>query len=122
VWSCLGLAKERSAAIPAEPPVHSIAAVRHARKVPCLSHDLERRRAKTRVNRSAACAEVLTIPAPTYARNDRELHALPANRTAEAHASHCHRSLQGQEPGEGPAQQIVPSAPAPPWRCCLALR
>jgi hypothetical protein len=103
VWSCLGLAKERSAAVPAEPPVHSIAAVRHARKVACLSRNVERRRAKARVNRSAAGTQELTVPAPTYARNDRELQALPANRAAEAPASQCHRSLQGQEPMGGPS-------------------
>jgi len=104
VWSCLGLAKERSTAIPAEPTVHSIAAVRDARKVACLSRNLERRRAKAGANRSAACAQVLTVPAPTHSRNDRQLQAFPANRAAEAPASHCHRSLQGQKRGEGPPQ------------------
>ena len=121
VWSCLRLAKERSTAIPAEPTVHSIAAVRNARKVARLSRNLERRRAKARANRSAACAQVLTVPAPAHARNDRRLQAFPANRTAEASSSHCHRSLQGQS-GKGPAQEIVPSAPTPPWRCRLTLR
>jgi hypothetical protein len=97
VWSCLGLAKKRCTAIPAKPTVHSIAAVRDAREVACFSRNLERRRAKASANRSAACAQVLTIPAPTHARNDRRLQAFPANRTAEAPARHCHRSLQGQK-------------------------
>ena len=96
VWSCLGLAKKRCTAIPAKPTVHSIAAVRDAREVACFSRNLERRRAKASANRSAACAQVLTIPAPTHARNDRRLPAFPANRTAEAPASHRHRSLQKQ--------------------------
>src|SRR5207253_4457725 len=82
VWSCLGLAKKRCTAIPAKPTVHSIAAVRDAREVACFSRNLERRRAKASANRSAACAQVLTIPAPTHARNDRRLQAFPANRTA----------------------------------------
>jgi len=94
VWSCLSLAKQRGTAIPTEPTVHSIAAIRGARKVACLSRNLERRRAKASANRSAACAQVLTVPAPTYAGNDWRLQAFPNNRTAEAPASHCHRLLQ----------------------------
>jgi hypothetical protein len=97
VWSCLSFAKERRSAIPTEPTVHSIAAVRGARKVACLSRNLERRRAKASANGSAACAQVLTVPAPTHAGNDWRLQAFPKNRTAEAPASHCHRSLQGQK-------------------------
>jgi hypothetical protein len=117
VWSCLGLAKERSTAISTEPTVHLIAAVRDARKVACLSRNLERRRPKAGANRSAACAQVLTVPAPTHARNDRQLQAFPANRTAEAPASHCHRSLQGQNRGEDPPNRsyvLRPSAAMPP--------
>ena len=121
VWSCLGLAKERSATIATEPTVHSIAAVCDARKVAHLPRNLERRRAKASANRSAACAQVLTVSAPTHARNDWRLQAFPANRTAEAPASHCHRSLQGQKP-ERPSPQILPSAPTPPWPCRLTLR
>ena len=99
VWSCLGLTKKRSTAIAAESTVHSIAAVRDARKVACLSRNLEHRRAKAGANRSAACTQVLTVPAPTHARNDWRFQAFPANRTAEALSSHCHCSLQGQKRG-----------------------
>src|SRR4051812_7773233 len=69
VRSRLGLAKERCAALAAETAVHSIAAVRNARKVPRLTRHLESRRAKTSADRSASCAQVLTVPAPTHARN-----------------------------------------------------
>ena len=103
VGSGLGLAEQRGAAFAAETTVHSIAAVCDARKVTCLSRHLERRRAKARANRSAACAQVLAIPAPTHARDDGGLRAFPANRAAEAPASHCHHSLQGQ--GKVPAHR-----------------
>jgi len=108
----LSLAKELSAAISAEPTVHSIAAVRDTRKVACLPHNLERRRAEASVHRSAACAQVLAVPTPTHARNDRQLQAFPANRTAEAPASHCHRSLQGQKRRKGSTQQILRFCPS----------
>jgi hypothetical protein len=104
VWSCLGLAKERSAAVAAEPTVHSTAAVCDARKVACFSRNLEGRRVKAGANRPAASAHVLTVPAPTDARCDWQFQAFPANRTAEAPASHCHRSLQVKS-GEGPAHR-----------------
>jgi hypothetical protein len=100
VWPGLGLAEQRCAARAAETTMHSIAAVCDARKVTCFSRDLERRRAKAGANRSAACAQVLTVPAPTNARNDWRLQAFPANRTAEAPASYCHRSLQSPKAGK----------------------
>src|SRR4051812_5244978 len=71
VGPCLGLAEERSAAITAEPAVHSIAAVCDARKVAHRSRDFERRRVEASANRSAAGTQVLAVPAPTGARDDR---------------------------------------------------
>jgi hypothetical protein len=115
VWPGLGLAEQRCAARAAETTVHSIAAVCDARKVTCFARNLERRRAKAGANRSAACAQVLTVPAPTNARNDWRLQAFPANRTAEAPASYCHRSLQSQKRGR-PSPQILPSASTLPLR------
>ena len=97
VGSCLSLAKEWSTAISAKATVHSIAAVRGAQKVARLSRNVERRRAKASANRSTSRAQVLTVTAPTHARNDRRFPAFPANRTAEASASYCHRSLQYQK-------------------------
>ena len=88
--SCLSLAKERSAAIGTEPTVHSIATVRHTRKVARLPYDLERCGAKASANRSAACAQVLAIAAPAHARGDWRFRALPANRAAKTPACHCH--------------------------------
>ena len=93
---CLGLAEERRTAVRAKPAVHSIAAVCDAREVARLPSNLESRSAKAGANRSTACAQVLAVPAPAHARNDRRLHALPSNRTAQAPAGHCHRALQGQ--------------------------
>ncbi len=88
--SCLSLAKERSAAIGAEPTVHSIATVGHTRKVARFSYDLERCGAKASTNRSAACTQVLAIAAPAHARGDWRFRALPANRAAKTPACHCH--------------------------------
>ena len=79
--SCLSLAKERSAAIEAEPSVHSTATVRHTREVARLPYDLERCGAKASANRSAACTQVLAIAAPAHPRGDRRFRALPANRS-----------------------------------------
>lgn len=97
--SCLSLAKERSAAIGAEPAVHLIATVRHTREVARFPYDLERCDAKASANRSAACTQVLAIAAPAHPRGDRRLRALPANRTAKTPTCHCHCALQGQERG-----------------------
>jgi len=92
--SCLGLAKKRSAANRAKSAVHSTATVGHAGEVARFPYDFERRRAKTSADRSAACAQILTIATPANPRGDRRFHALPANRTAKAPACHCHQTLQ----------------------------
>jgi len=92
--SCLSLAKERRAAIGAEPAVHSTATVRHTQEVARLPYDFERCGAKASANRSAACTQVLAIATPAHPRGDRRFRALPANGTAKASACHCHRALQ----------------------------
>jgi hypothetical protein len=97
--SSLSLAKERGAAIGAEPAVHSIATVGHTREVARVSYDLEHCGAKASANRSAACTQVLTIAAPAHPRGNWRFRALPANRTAKTPACHCHCDLQGQERG-----------------------
>ena len=104
--SCLSLARERSAASGAEPAVHSIATVRHTRVVTRLPYDLERRGAKASAYRSATCAQVLAIAAPTHPRSDWRLRTLPANRAAKAPARHCHCALQHQKRVNA-ASQIV---------------
>ena len=115
MWSCLSLAEERSAARCAEPAVHSIAAVRHARKVACLPDDLERLGAKTSTNGSAARAQVLAIAAPAHSRCDRRFSALPTNCTAKASSCHCHCALQGQ--AEHMVLPDICSIPVPPNHC-----
>ena len=93
--SYLSLAKERRAAIGAEPAVHSTATVRHTQEVARFPYDLERCGAKASANRSAAaCTQVLAIAAPAHPRGDQRFRTLPANRTAKAPACHCHRALQ----------------------------
>ena len=97
VRSRLGLAKERSAAIRAEPAVHSVSTVRHTREVAHLPCDLERRGAKANANRSTARAQVLAIAAPAHTRGDWWFRALPAHCTAKTPASDCHCPLQNRE-------------------------
>jgi hypothetical protein len=97
--SCLSLAKERSTASGAEPAVHPIATVGHAREVARFPYDLQRCGAKASANRSAACTQVLAIAAPAHPRGDWRFRALPANRTAKTPACQRHRDLQGQERG-----------------------
>ena len=92
--SCLSLAKERSSASWAKPAVHSIAAVRHAREVSRLPHNLERLGAKASAHRPAARAQVLAIAAPAHPCSDRRFSALPTHRTAKASTRHCHCALQ----------------------------
>ena len=104
--SCLSLAKERSAAMGAEPAVHSTATVGHTREVSRFSHDLERCRAKASANRSAACTQVLAIAAPAHSRGDWRFRALPANRAAKTPACHCHCALRGQERGFTPPRIV----------------
>jgi hypothetical protein len=99
MWSCLSLAKKRSAAIGAEPTVHSTATVRHTQEVARFPHDLERCGAKTSANRSAACTQVLAVTAPAHTRGDWPFRALPANRSAKTPACHCHWGLQRRERG-----------------------
>jgi hypothetical protein len=94
--SRLSLTKEGSTAVRAKPAVHTIAAICNTREVARLSNDFECRGVKASANRSAACAQVLTIPTPAHACDDRRLLAFPANRAAKAPASHCHYTLQGQ--------------------------
>jgi hypothetical protein len=118
--SCLSLAEEWSAAIWAEPAVHSTTAVRHTREVTRLPHDLERQGAKASAYRSTARSQILAIAAPTHPRSDRRLRALPANCTAKAPACHRHFALQGQERGNA-ASQIVPLPAAQLQQCRLTL-
>ena len=99
MWSRLSLAKERGAAIGAEPAVHSIATVGHTRKVVRFSCDLERCGAKASADRSAARTQVLAIATPAHARGDWRFGAFPANRAAKTPTCHCHCALRGQERG-----------------------
>ena len=111
MWSCLSLAKDRSAAIWAKPAVHSIAAVRHAREVARLPHDLERGGAKASANRSASPAQVLAIAAPAHPRSDWRVSALPTNRTTKAPACHRHCALQCQNRGNAAPQILLGALP-----------
>ena len=89
----LGLAEHRSAAVRAEPAVHPIAAVGHARIVGRRSLDLEGLGAKARPHRSAARAQVLAIAAPAHPRGDRRFIALPTYRTTETTTGNAHAAL-----------------------------
>ena len=111
MWSCLSLAKDRSTAIWAKPAVHSIAAVRHAREVARLPHDLERGGAKASANRSASPAQVLAIAAPAHPRSDWRVSALPTNRTTKAPACHRHCALQCQNRGNAAPQILLGAFP-----------
>jgi hypothetical protein len=106
VRSCLGLAEERSAAIRAEPTVHSVPTIGHTREVTHPPLDLERSGAKAGANRSTACAQILAIAAPAHPGRDWRLCALPANRAAKTPACDCHCALQAQERGKA-ASHIV---------------
>lgn len=109
VRSSLGLAEQWCATARAEPAVHPIAAVRHARVVARRTRDREGSGAKAGANRSAACAQVLAIAAPTHPRGDRRFGALPTNGPAKATSCHGHVALHGKSHA---ASEIVLSAAA----------
>ena len=96
---CLGLAKERCAALWAEPAVHSTATVGHTREFARSPSDLERRCVKAGADGAAACTQVLAIAAPARARRNWRFQALPANRTTKTPACHSHCTLRGRERG-----------------------
>lgn len=99
VRSCLGLAKERSAASWAEPAMHSIPTIGHTREIAQPPYDLERCGAKAGTNCSTACTQILAIAAPAHPRGDWRFRTLPANRTAKTPACDCHCVLQAHERG-----------------------
>lgn len=89
----LRLAEQRRPARGAEASMHPVAAVREARIIPRLSAHRERLGAETRVYRAAAGADILAVPAPTYARDYWRCRASPFNRTTQAAACYRHGVL-----------------------------
>jgi len=78
----LGFAKEWGPARPTESPVHLVATVGDTSIVARLSGHCEVLAAETRIDRSAASTEILTVPELTHACHDRRVRALPVNCSA----------------------------------------
>ena len=92
----LGLAEERCPARRTESPVHLVATLRDASIVVRLSGHCEAGRAEASVDRSAARTDVLALPAPAHARDNRRLRALPADSPAEASSCDGHSVFQAK--------------------------
>src|SRR5438067_12846825 len=90
----LGLAEERRATRRTESPVHLVATVRDTWIVAGLARHRERRCTEAGVDRSAAGTDILALPAPTHARDNRWRRASPANCPAEASTCYRHSVLQ----------------------------
>src|SRR5215813_10474815 len=114
----LCLAEEWRPARSAESPVHLVATVRNARIVGRLACHRKFGCAETGVDRSAAGAEILAVPAPAHARNNRGCRAFPANCATEASTCYRHSFPRGQDKNliadatsksTGPAIVKVPS-------------
>jgi hypothetical protein len=90
----LCLTEERRPARWAKSPVHLVATVRDTWIVVGRAADDERRGTEAGVDRSAPGAEILAIPAPTNARDDRRRRTFPANRPTEASTRDRHIVLQ----------------------------
>jgi hypothetical protein len=94
----LCLAEERRPARRAESPVHLIATVRDTWIIGGLSRHRELRCAEAGVNRSAAGTEILALPTPAHARDNRERRGFPANCPTEA--STCYRHTCSRQQGD----------------------
>ena len=116
--SRLCLAEERCPARRAESPVHLVAAVRDTWIVAGLPSHRESLCAEAGVDRSAAGTDILTLPTPANARDNRRRRAFPADGPTEA--STCDRHtvlprghLMADRTSESPTRQITQaSAPA----------
>src|SRR4030088_2973173 len=90
----LCLAEERRPARGAESPVHLVATVRDTWIVIGVAGHNERRCPETGVDRSASGTEILAVPTPAYARDNRRRRAFPANFPTEASTCDRHSVLQ----------------------------
>ena len=90
----LCLTEERRPARWAESPVHSVATGRDTWIVIGLAAHDERRGTEAGVDRSAPGAEILALPAPANARDDRWRRAFPTNLPTEASTCDRHDVLQ----------------------------
>jgi hypothetical protein len=79
----------------AESPVHLVATVRDTRIVARPACHPKFRCAEAGVDRSAAGTEILAVPAPAHARNNRWRRAFPANCPAEASTCYRHNFSPG---------------------------
>ena len=93
----LCLAEEWRSAHWTESPVHMVAAVRHAGIVVGFAAHGERGGAEAGVNGSAAGANILALPAPAHARDDRWLRACPPDCSAQTSTGNRHSSLRVKE-------------------------
>ena len=91
----LCFAEERRPTRGAEFPVHLVATIRDTGIVVGLASGRELSCTETGVDRSAAGADILAIPAPAHARDHRGRRAFPANRPTET--STCYRHMVIQE-------------------------
>jgi hypothetical protein len=89
----LCLTEEWRPACRAESPVHLIATVRDTCIVVGLAGHDECRCTEAGVDRSASGTEILALPAPAYARDDRPRRAFPADFPAETSTCDRHSVL-----------------------------
>ena len=89
----LCLTEERRPACRAESPVHLIATVRDTWIVVGLAGHDECRCTEAGVDRSASGTEILALPAPAYARDDRRRRAFPADFPTETSTCDRHSVL-----------------------------
>ena len=90
----LCLTEERRPARRAESPVHLVATVRDTWIVVGLAGHDECRCTEAGVDRSASGIEILALPAPANARDNRRRRAFPANCPTEASTLDRHSVLQ----------------------------
>jgi hypothetical protein len=91
----LCLTEERRPARRAESPVHLVATVRDTWIVVGLAGHRERRCTEAGVDRSAPGTDILALPAPANARDNRRRRAFPANCPTEASTCYRHSVLKG---------------------------
>lgn len=89
----LCLTEKRRPACRAESPVHLIATVRDTWIVVGLAGHDECRCTEAGVDRSASGTEILALPAPAYARDDRRRRAFPADFPTETSTCDRHSVL-----------------------------
>ena len=93
------LAEKRGPTRRTESPMHLVAAGRDAWIIAGIAMHHECRRAKAGVDRSAAGTDILAVPAPAHARDNRRCRALPTNCSTKASACDRHGcSRTGREP------------------------